>query len=110
MNFEKLISMDKSICGKYFSSVDSISEVLSNLSKWVLELGSSLDKEHYVEIDENIWIGKNVKIDPLSTIVAPCIIDDDTEVRPGAYLRGNVIIGKRCVIGNGTEIKNSIFL
>ena len=57
---------------------------------------------------DHIWVGSNVEIDKLSTIIAPCIIDDNTIIRPGAYIRGNAIIGKNCVIGNSTEIKNAI--
>lgn len=57
-----------------------------------------------------VLMGKNVKIHPTATIMAPAIIGDDTEVRPGAYIRGNVITGKKCVIGNSTEIKNAILL
>ena len=49
-------------------------------------------------IEDNIWIGKNVQIDKLSTIIAPCIIGENTEIRPGAYLRGNVVIGDTCII------------
>ena len=32
------------------------------------------------------------------------------EVRHGAYLRGNVIAGRGCVLGHATEIKNSLLL
>ena len=38
----------------------------------------------------------------------PCIIGPDTELRQGAFLRGNVLIGSGCVIGNSTEVKNAI--
>jgi len=69
---------------------------------------SSLRAEGYTALTDGVYIGKNVKISPLSTIIPPAVIGDDTELRPGAYLRGNVIIGKGCVIGNSTEIKNSI--
>ena len=31
-------------------------------------------------------------------------------MRPGAFIRGNVFVGENCVIGNSTEIKNSILL
>jgi NDP-sugar pyrophosphorylase family protein len=32
----------------------------------------------------------------------------DTEVRPGAFIRGNAIVGEKCVVGNSTELKNVI--
>ena len=56
----------------------------------------------------NVWIGNNVDIAPSATITGPCIIDDNTQIRHCAYIRGNVIIGKNCVIGNSTELKSSI--
>lgn len=64
----------------------------------------------FKEIQEGVFVGENVKIDRLATIIPPAIIDSNTEIRPGAYLRGNVIVGKNCVIGNSTELKDSILL
>ena len=43
-----------------------------------------------------------------TTIIGPCIIGKNTEVRPGAFIRGSAIIGDNCVVGNSTEIKNVI--
>ena len=83
-------------------------EVLPYIKDYIITLGNNLDKDNYTEIEDHIWVGSNVEIDKLSTIIAPCIIDDNTIIRPGAYIRGNAIIGKNCVIGNSTEIKNAI--
>ena len=44
----------------------------------------------FKEIQEGVFVGENVKIDRLATIIPPAIIDSNTEIRPGAYLRGNV--------------------
>lgn len=64
----------------------------------------------YSFISENVLVGENVKIYPGATIEGPAIIGSGTEIRPGAFIRGSVIIGERCVIGNSSELKNSILL
>ena len=38
----------------------------------------------------------------------PCIIGKDTELRTGAFIRGSVIVGEGCVVGNSCELKNAI--
>lgn len=64
----------------------------------------------YHEISKGVLVGENVKIYPTATIEAPAIIGEGTEVRPGAYIRGNVITGANCVLGNSSEFKNCILL
>lgn len=64
----------------------------------------------FTEYAAGIWIGGNVKIYSTATLEAPCIIGDYCEIRPGAFLRGNVITGPHCVIGNSSELKNCILL
>lgn len=64
----------------------------------------------FFELKDGVYVGKNVKISQTATIIAPTIIGDGCEIRPGAYVRGNVIMGSNCVIGNSSEIKNSILL
>lgn len=64
----------------------------------------------YTEISDGVFVGENVKIAPTATIEAPAILGSGTEIRPGAYLRGNVICGQDCVIGNSSELKNCILL
>lgn len=64
----------------------------------------------YHEIKEGILVGENVKIYPTATIEAPAIIGSGTEIRPGAFIRGSVITGENCVIGNSSELKNCVLL
>lgn len=84
-------------------------ELLSEIKPFIAyllgELGDSFEK-----YADDVLIGKNVSIAPTATIIGPCIIGDGCEIRPGAYIRGNVIAGKNCVLGNCSEFKNCILL
>ncbi len=64
----------------------------------------------YNQISDGVLVGENVKIYPTATIEAPCIIGSGSEVRPGAFIRGSVICGEGCVIGNSSELKNCVLL
>lgn len=64
----------------------------------------------YTKLAEDVLVGENVKIYPTAVIEGPAVIGSGSVVRPGAFLRGNVITGERCVIGNSTELKNCILL
>lgn len=72
--------------------------------------GASLIMAGSIIVGEQIILGKGVLIESGALIKSPAIIDDFTEVRQGAYLRGYCLAGKRCVLGHTTEIKHSIFL
>ena len=64
----------------------------------------------FSELKPGVLVGQNVKIADTVTIDAPAIIGHGTEIRPGAYIRGNVITGENCVMGNSSEYKNCILL
>ncbi len=66
--------------------------------------------EGFTLLKEGVLVGENVKIASTATIEAPAIIGSGTEIRPGAYLRGNVICGENCVLGNSSEFKNCVLL
>lgn len=64
----------------------------------------------YNLIAPGVLVGENVKIYPTATIEAPSIIGSGSVVRPGAFIRGCVITGEKCVLGNSSEFKNCILL
>lgn len=92
-----------------FDSAEYPWEMLPKIKGYIMEL---IEKglEGYTEISPNVFVGKDVKISPTATIEAPAIIGDGTEIRPGAYIRGNVITGRNCVLGNSSEFKNCVLL
>ena len=83
-------------------------EALADIKDIILEIGNTLDPELYERRGEDIWISKSAKIYPNNYIAGPCIIGHNTEVRPGAFIRGSALVGENCVVGNSTELKNVI--
>ena len=105
-----IIDLKKSIIYDYCDNFSNYWEFLNNLDKIIISIGNNLDKTKYNQVSPNVWISKTAKIDETSHIIAPCIIDHNSEIRVNAYIRGKVIIGKGCVVGNSSEIKSSVLL
>ncbi len=57
-----------------------------------------------------IFVARGTILESGAIVKGPCYIETNTEIRQGAYIRGNVIIGEGCVVGHVTEVKNSIFM
>ena len=83
-------------------------EALKEIKNLILALGEKLPKDEYEETAEHVWIAKDAVIYPNNYIAGPCIIGHETEVRPGAFVRGSALVGNNCVVGNSTELKNVI--
>ena len=83
-------------------------EALAKIKAAVLQIGAALNEAEYDHLAEDVWIAKSASIAPTASIAGPCIIGPDTEVRPGAFLRGSILVGAGCVVGNSTELKNCI--
>jgi bifunctional UDP-N-acetylglucosamine pyrophosphorylase / glucosamine-1-phosphate N-acetyltransferase len=55
-----------------------------------------------------VYIGEGSKIDRGATIIGPAIIGANTQIRTGAYVRENVILGDNCCFRG--EAKNAVFM
>ena len=82
-------------------------EAIPKIKEFIKSLFDKLD-DSYEKISEDVYIAKDAKIWPNTTIVGPTIIGHRTEIRPGAFVRGSVLVGDDAVIGNSTELKNCI--
>ncbi|OIP90029.1 MAG: hypothetical protein AUK55_13580 [Syntrophobacteraceae bacterium CG2_30_61_12] len=60
--------------------------------------------------DPLIELGPGSVMEPGALVKGPTLIGCFTEVRQGAYVRGNCLVGDHCVVGHTTEIKSSIML
>ena len=103
-----LYDLNETIAAKLFDGVEYPREVLANIGDFIIELGKTLPEDKFDHPQEDIWIAKDVTIAKTATLNGPLIIDEGTEVRPGAFIRGKVIVGKDCVVGNSTELKNVV--
>ena len=92
-----------------FDSCEYPWEMLPRIKEYIIAL---IDKgmPGYTKLSDGVLIGENVKIYPNTVIEAPAIIGSGTEIRPGAFIRGSVITGENCVIGNSSELKNCVLL
>ena len=103
-----LYTLDETMAKDLLLTVTYPWEALPKIKDYILELGSKLSPDEYDYKGDNVWIHKTAKIYPNNYIAGPCIIGAETEVRPGAFIRGNALVGNGCVVGNSTELKNVI--
>lgn len=104
----EMFSLDKTIAAPLFENHTHPWEILPLLKSYIVELGNSLDPEKFIKKEDNVWIAKSAKVFPSAYIAGPCIIDEGAEIRHCAFIRGSVIVGKNSVVGNSTEVKNSL--
>jgi carbonic anhydrase/acetyltransferase-like protein (isoleucine patch superfamily) len=88
--------------------------------EWLKQIGPALEVHLYlpklpkappgVHLEGRVHIDPSVTLPTHATIIGPVWIGAGTEIRPGAYLRGNVIVGEGCVLGNACEFKNCLLM
>ena len=84
-------------------------EILPKIKEEIKKLILNIP-EGFKLLKDGVLVGENVTISDFVTIEAPAVIGHNSVIRPGAYLRGNVITGEKCVLGNSCEYKNCILL
>ncbi len=88
--------------------------------EWLKQIGAALEAAEFganelkippgVHLEGRVWLHPSVKLPAYATIIGPACIAAKTEIRPGAFIRGNVIAGEGCVLGNSSEFKNCLLL
>lgn len=108
LSVKELFSLENTIACELFKDKKYPFEVLPEISRFIKELSKKLDKEIFTEIKPDVFAAKSAVIAPTASITGPCIIDEGAEIRHCAFIRGNAIVGKNCVVGNSTELKNVV--
>ena len=108
VTIQQLLDLEHTIAAAQFATLTYPWEALPQISGWIIELGKTLSSEEYEQRGENVWIAKSATVYPSDYIVGPAIIGPNTEVRHGAFIRGNALVGANCVVGNSVELKNVV--
>ncbi len=108
IKIKDLYSLEETLAKPLLERCEYPWDALPLIKDFIMELGATLPADEYDLKGENVWIHKTAKIYPNNYIAGPCIIGAGTEVRPGAFIRGNALVGEGCVVGNSTELKNVI--
>ncbi len=108
MKTHNFFSLEYSIAAPMLAECEQPWEAIPKIKDFILSIIPSLDRNIFDEIKPGVFAAKSAKISPTAEISGPTIIGEYSEVRPGAFIRGSVLIGKSCVVGNSTEVKNSI--
>ena len=104
----RMYNLEETIAKDLFEGLTYPWEALPKISEFIVKLGESLDSSVYEKRGENIWVAKSAKVAPTAFLNGPLIIDEEAEIRHCAFVRGNAIVGKGCVVGNSTELKNVV--
>jgi NDP-sugar pyrophosphorylase family protein len=108
MKMKELFDMSHTIAERIFDNHAYPWEVLPEIGDFIRSLGPLLPENEYRKIGKDIWIHKTAKVAPTIMMTGPMIICAGANVRHNAFLRGNVIIGEKAVVGNSCELKNAL--
>ncbi len=97
----------KSLASEWLQKEQKLWNVLPKLAETLKAISQQLPRG-YQEIKPMVWIGPGTTISPTATITGPAIIGANCQIRHGAFVREQVICGNEAIIGNATEVKNSI--
>lgn len=105
---KNLFDYTKTIAKPLLESIEYPWEALPKIKDFIIELGKILDPKIYEQRSENVWVAKSARVFDSAYLGGPLIVCEDAEVRQCAFIRGSAIVGKGAVVGNSTELKNSI--
>lgn len=103
----ELYDMSHTLADGYLKEFEYPWQALAGIKALILELGPKLGDE-FMQAAPEVWVHKTAKVAPTAYLGSPCIIGANTEVRHCAFIRGSVLVGENCVVGNSVELKNVI--
>ena len=60
------------------------------------------------QVEQGIWISRNVAIHPSAKLIAPVYIGENSRINEGTVIGPGVVIEKNCLIDRNTQIRDSV--
>ncbi|MBQ6441787.1 MAG: UDP-N-acetylglucosamine pyrophosphorylase [Lachnospiraceae bacterium] len=105
---QNLYDLNETIAAPLFEGATYPWEVLPKIKDFIAKCGPTLPKDRFEERSPHVWVAKSAKVFDSAYLGEYLIIDEEAEIRQCAFLRGSAIVGKGCVVGNSTELKNVV--
>jgi lipopolysaccharide/colanic/teichoic acid biosynthesis glycosyltransferase/NDP-sugar pyrophosphorylase family protein len=77
-------------------------DFLKNLSE------KTFPVEGYKELRDQVWVGRNVSINPSATLVRPVVIGDNVVISENVTVVGPCVIGERCNLASNSFVRESV--
>ncbi len=108
---EEYLDLARTAHRELFAQAEYVWEALKRIGDY---LGAHLEPTNRgrvigsAHIGDRVYIGDGTIVEPGAVIKGPAWIGRNCQVRAGAYIRENVILGDWVVAGNSCEFKNSV--
>lgn len=87
-----------------------VTAIRKALESFNFTLSKRKDIPPHLVIEGDVYLDKSVKLPAYGCIQGPAYIGAHSELRPGVFIRGNVIVGENCILGNSCEYKNCLLM
>ena len=107
---EALFDLSHTVMGDFLRQYPHPWAAIPQLCEAIWRAGRALPPDRFREVTPGVWVAHTASVAASACLLPPCIIDEESVVRHCAFLRGAVVVGKGCTVGNSTELKNTILL
>jgi len=107
LKLEEFFSLEGCPVADLFTDIQYPWEVIPRIAQLLEELIEE-KRSTYREVAPGVWVGEGTTVAATATLQGPALFGKNCEIRPNAFVRGNVIAGDGVVLGNASEVKQAI--
>ncbi|MEO1288450.1 MAG: glucose-1-phosphate thymidylyltransferase [Chloroflexota bacterium] len=101
-----------------FDNTEYVWQAIDNISGYIHDLlagdyapnSEQIEVHPTVVIEGDVHIGEGTTIAPHCYIQGPTVIGNHCEIRQGAFIRSDVLVADKAIVGHASEVKHSVLL